>query len=127
MNTDCNCKKSFTTVSEYPCKQRACIRNKQPDCLATAVIPLVTVETTDGITTLSNCMVHVTSNNTTYYLDDKHRIIIVWAGPVEIAEYDIDANPFDLRAQDCYTTIDGVYTHVFFDMHGIPHIMGTEE
>jgi hypothetical protein len=62
----------------------ACIRNKQPDCTAKAVIPSITVDTIDGITNLANCFVHVTSNNTTYYIDDKHRPIITWAGDVEV-------------------------------------------
>lgn len=79
-----NCTKSFTTISEYPCKQPACIRNKQPDCMATAVIPSITVETVDGITNLANCFVHVTSTNTTYYVDDKHRPMMIWAGDVEV-------------------------------------------
>ena len=52
--------------------------------MAKAVIPAVTVETADGITNLANCFVHVTSINTTFYIDDKHRPMIIWAGPVEV-------------------------------------------
>lgn len=62
---------------------KACIRKKQPDCLASAVIPAITVETADGITNLANCFVHVTSINTTFYIDDKHRPMMVWAGDIE--------------------------------------------
>lgn len=71
-------------LSEYPCAMPACIRNKQPDCLAKAVIPSITVNTVDGITNLANCFVHVTDINTTYYVDDKHRPMIIWAGDVEV-------------------------------------------
>ena len=52
--------------------------------MATAVIPSITVETVDGITNLANCFVHVTSTNTTYYVDDKHRPMMIWAGDVEV-------------------------------------------
>ena len=51
--------------------------------MAKAVIPATTVETVDGITNLANCFVHVTGINTTFYIDDKHRPMMIWAGPVE--------------------------------------------
>lgn len=121
-NKDCNCKKSFV-VNEYPCKKAACIRNKTPDCKAAAVIPSVTVETSSGITNLANCFVHVTNINTTFYVDDKHRIMITWAGPVEIDGYDMDTNPLGLRSQFCFS--DG--TMAYFDKQGVAHIIGTEE
>ena len=111
---------------EYCGKQPSSIRNKQPDCLATAVIPSITVTSVDGITNLANCFVHVTSNNTTYYVDDKHRIMTVWAGPVEVDEYDVATNPLNLRSQDCYSKIGGVFTHIYFDKEGVGHVIGTE-
>lgn len=126
MNTECNCNKSFSTASEYPCKQPACFKAKRPDCLATAVIPSITVETVDGITTLANCLVHATSNNTTYYIDDKHRPMLVWAGPVEVDEYNYSTNPLNLRSQFCLTTVGGVYKEIYFDKRGVAHIIGTE-
>lgn len=126
MNNDCNCKHSFSTVTEYPCTQPACFKTKRPDCLATAVIPSITVENVDGITTLANCLVHVTSINTTFYIDDKHRIMLVWAGPVEIDVYDIEANENNLRSQTLYTTISGEYTEVYFDKQGVGHVMAKE-
>lgn len=122
MNTnDCNCK-TFSTISEYPCEQAACIKPKKPDCLATAVIPAITVDTTDGITNLANCLVHVTSNNTTYYVDDKHRIMLVWTGPVEAEDYDIVENSYRLRSQFCFT--DG--TMYYFDKQGVAHLISEE-
>lgn len=112
-----------------PCQHKmpACIKRKEPDCLAKAVIPAVTVDSIDGILTLANCFVHVTSINTTFYIDDKHRPMITWAGPVEVENYDITANPLNLRSQTCYTTINEVYTEVYFDKQGASHIMGTEQ
>ena len=133
-----NCGRSFATVSgptcpstnaclsEYPCTMNACIKNKKADCLAKAVIPSITVEHVDGLTSLANSFVHVTDNNTTYYIDDKHRPMLVWSGPIEIEGYDINTNPLNLRKQTCYTRVEGVYSEVYFDTLGKAHIMGTE-
>lgn len=96
-------------------------------CKSCAVIPAITVDAVDGITNLANCLVHVTSNNSTYYIDDKHRPMITWAGAVEVDAYDIENNPLGLRSQDCYTTVGGVYKLVRFDKQGVGHIMATEE
>lgn len=123
---ECNCMKSFTTTSEYPCRQSACFKHKEPDCLATAVIPAISVDSINGIDSLANCLVHVNSINTTFYIDDKHRPMITWAGPVEIANYNITTNELNLRAQTCYTTIDGVYSEVYFDKTGLAHVIGQE-
>lgn len=120
------CNYNSCCLNEYHYTMPACIRNKQPDCLAKAVIPSITVETTDGITNLANCFVHVISNNTTYYIDDKHRPMIIWAGPVEANNYDIEANTLNLRSQFCLTTIDNVFTEVYFDKTGVGHVIGTE-
>ena len=78
------CGQNHCCFNEYNYKMNACIRKKQPDCTAQAVIPAVTIETTDGITNYSNAFVHVTSTNTTYYVDDKHTPIMVWAGTIEV-------------------------------------------
>ena len=120
------CNYNNCCMNEYKYTMPACIRNKQPDCTAQAVIPSITVETADGLTNLANCFVHVTNINTTFYIDDKHRPMIVWAGPAEIANYDIEANGLNLRSQTCYTTVNNVYTEVYFDKQGVGHIMGTE-
>ena len=42
---------------------------------------------------------HVTGINTTFYIDDKHRTMITWAGPVEYDNYDLAANSLGLRSQ----------------------------
>ena len=78
------CGENHCCFNEYDYKMNACIRRKQPDCTAQAVIPAVTIEAIDGITNYSNAFVHVTSTNTTYYVDDKHTPIMVWAGNIEV-------------------------------------------
>ena len=102
------CNYNNCCLNEYKYTMPACIRNKQPDCTAQAVIPSITVETADGITNLANCFVHVTSNNTTYYIDDKHRPMFIWAGPVDVdlpsdvssqEEFEAFVKSFDLRSQ----------------------------
>ena len=67
-----------------------------------AVIPTVVVETTEGLEELADCFVHVANINTTFYIDDKHRMIITWAGPVEVDDYDYENNPLKLRGQTVY-------------------------
>lgn len=105
------CNYNNCCFNEYHHTMEACIRNQQPDCKAKAVIPSVTVETTDGLTNLANCFVHVTSINTTFYIDDKHRPMITWAGNVEVElPEDVQTdeqwrefmNSFKLRGQFLY-------------------------
>ena len=102
------CGENHCCFNEYGYKMNACIRRKQPDCTAQAVIPAVTIETVDGITNYSNAFVHVTSTNTTYYVDDKHTPIIVWAGNIEVnlpstadtpEEFEAFVKSFNLRSQ----------------------------
>lgn len=120
------CNYCNTCLTEYPYAMPACIKRKQPDCLAKAVIPAVTTETVDGITNLANCFVHVANTNTTFYIDDKHRPMIIWAGPVEMANYDITENTLGLRSQTLFTYINGAFTEVYFDKTGVGHVIGTE-
>lgn len=100
----CRCPKEqcCNHFAEYGECVPAGIRNVQPSCKDLAVIPSVTVEQTEGMNNLANCFVHVTQNNTTYYIDDKHRVTIIWAGPVEENNYNIALNPRKLRSQVLY-------------------------
>ena len=123
----CECKFWDGCTTEYRHKAKGCIRNKNPECPYNAVIASVTIETIDGINQLADCFVHVTSINTTFYIDDKHRIMTIWAGPVEAESYDYSNNPLGLRSQTCYTTINSVYTEIYFDKQGVAHIIGKEE
>lgn len=88
----CNCQ-------EYGPKVGGCIRQISPKCPYKAVIPSVTVDTAENLKDLADCFVHVSDINTTFYIDDKHRIITTWAGPVEYNNYDLEANPLGLRSQ----------------------------
>lgn len=120
------CNYCDSCLFEYSNAMPACIRNKQPDCQAKAVIPAVTTETVDNITELANCFVHVTNINTTFYIDDKHRPMITWAGAVEISDYNIATNPLKLRSQSLYTYVNNVFTEVYFDRKGVGHVIGQE-
>ena len=86
-------------LDEYGKKVPGCFRPCKPHCPYTAVIPSITLDTKEGLRDIADCLVHVTSVNTTYYIDDKHRIMTVWAGPVEVDDYDYEENPLGLRSQ----------------------------
>ena len=133
------CNYNNCCLNEYNYTMPACIRNKQPDCLAKAVIPSITVETTDGITNLANCFVHVTSINTTFYVDDKHRIMTIWQGPVETTvpadvqteeQFEEFIKSFGLRSQYLYVKIHNndnnqdIYQAFFFDKTGTGYYYG---
>lgn len=95
----CNCQ-------EYGCPQAACIKEINPSCPYKAVIPIVTVESVSNLDRLAACFVHVTDINTTFYIDDKHRMTITWAGAVEVDNYDYETNPLGLRSQTVYDFIN---------------------
>lgn len=129
-------------LEEYHYTMPACIRNKQPDCTAKAVIPATTVETTDGITNLANCFVHVTSINTTFYIDDKHRPMIIWAGSVEVdlpadvqtaEQWEEFIRSYSLKSQFLYVKFTDPDTHrkmidaFYFDRTGISYFAGQFE
>lgn len=88
----CDCK-------EYGPAVCGVIRQRQPECPYTAVIPSMVVEHADNLKDLCDTFVHVSDLNTTFYIDDKHRTIITWAGPVEYDNYDLAANSLGLRSQ----------------------------
>lgn len=133
------CGRPFPVAPEHKCNFNNCclsetcgcslgrIKMDADPCKSCCVIPSLTVDSVDGLTNLANCFVHVTSINTTFYIDDKHRPMIVWAGPVELLGYDIEANELNLRSQFCFTTVNGIFTEVYFDKQGVGHIIGTEE
>lgn len=95
MNNDIN-------FSEYNGTMPGCVRRTAPTCPKLAVIPAIVVENTTGIKGLSDCFVHVANINTTYYIDDKKRMIVTWAGPLDINEYDYTNNPLRLRGQTVF-------------------------
>lgn len=89
--------------SEYKDKMACNLKRVEevPSCVR-AVIPVITVEEVSGIKGLAGCFVHAIANNTTYYIDDKYRTIVVWAGAVEKPNYDYKKNPLGLRSQIVY-------------------------
>lgn len=90
-------------TSEYNSQFNGVIRKmNESKCPHSCVIPSLTVENADGMQNVAACFVHVMNNNTTYYIDDKHRIITVWAGPVEYPNYDYENNPLNLRSQQVW-------------------------
>lgn len=136
-NSPC-CGRPMVYAPEDKCKFNDCclsetcgcslgrIKKDADPCKSCCVIPSITTDTVEGITNLANCFVHVTGINTTFYIDDKHRPMIIWAGPVEVANYDVTANELNLRSQTLYTTINDVYSEVYFDKQGVGHIIGQE-
>lgn len=95
----CNKKVNFC---EYGRMAHGCIRERAPECPMQAVIPSVVVDSISNLKNLADCFAHVTSINTTFYIDDKHRTMITWAGPVEVDNYDFANNPLGLRSQVVY-------------------------
>lgn len=108
--------------SEYGPQVPACLKPEQPKCPFTAVIPAITVEDKTGLKNLSACLVHVANINTTFYIDDKHRMMITWAGPVEVNGYDFIANPLGLRSQMAIDYEEGqaAYYNAVGEMRLIP-------
>lgn len=98
---DCKCEHKHTCS----CKARRYagqIKQVEPTCPPTAIIPLVVVDDVSNLKALSACFAHVSNINTTFYIDDKSRLAITWAGPVEQDDYDYEANPLNLRSQTLY-------------------------
>ena len=83
-------------------KVPGCIRVQHPRCPFIAVIATETVENMDIAKGLADCLVHVTNVNTTLYIDDQHRFIKTFAGPVFEDDYDYQNNPLRLRGQSCF-------------------------
>lgn len=91
--------KDDINFGEYGTQVPGCVRACKPGCPFVAVIPSVVISDKSGIKNLADCFVHVTNINTTFYIDEKHRIIVTWAGPVEVEDYDYKNNPSGLRSQ----------------------------
>lgn len=101
------------------------IKKDVDPCKSCATIPSVTVDSIDGITNLANCLVHVNDINTTFYIDDKHRIMITWAGPVDIPGYDMAGNPEGFRDQ-IVTDVEAEVA-VIYDKNGVGYTFGVKQ
>lgn len=62
----------------------------------------ITVQDACVVKNMANCYVHVQPTNTTYYVDSRHQITILFSGPVFVDGYNYAANPLGLRGQTCY-------------------------
>lgn len=89
-------------IKDFDNKVPGCIRVQQPKCPFVAVIPTLTVDNMSGVKGLADCFVHIANINTTMYIDDQHRFIMTYAGPVFEDDYDYETNPLRLRGQTCY-------------------------
>lgn len=98
----CNCQKSHQTCGCKARRYAGQIKQVEPTCHPTAVIPLVIVDDVANLKALSACFAHVSSINTTFYIDEKSKLAITWAGPVEYDNYDFTNNPLKLRSQTVY-------------------------
>lgn len=116
------CNYCDSCMSEYCGCKLGRIKEIEPTCDSTAVIPSITVQSVEGITNLANCLVHVEDINTTFYVDDKHRIMITWAGPVDIPGYDMETNPNKYKDQ-IVTDVENE-TAVIYDKHGKGYLFG---
>ena len=122
----CGCNKcKDIKFCEYGRMANGCIREKQPGCPMQAVIPSVTVESIEGIKNLADCLVHVSDINTTFYIDDKHRPIITWAGPIDIPGYDMEGNPNNYRDQIVTDVANQIA--VIYDKSGNGYTFGLAE
>lgn len=138
----CECTYNNDCLSECHGCSLGRIKKDADPCKSCCVIPAITVDTVDGITNLANCFVHVTSINTTFYIDDKHRPMIIWSGPVEVdAPTEIESDDFidfvksfNLRSQFLYvkfrnneTPARNVVDSFYFDRTGKLYFAGEFE
>lgn len=123
--TEPKCNYCDACMSEHCGCKLGRIKEMEPTCDSTAVIPSITVESVEGITNLANCLVHVEDINTTFYVDDKHRVMITWAGPVDIPGYDMENNPEGFRNQIVTDTEAGLA--VIYDAKGVGYTFGIEQ
>lgn len=63
---------------------------------------VVSVQTTEGIKSLSGCFAYVASNNTCYFISECHEIAPISSGPVFVDNYDFATNPLSLANQTVY-------------------------
>lgn len=120
--TEPKCNYCDACMNEYCGCKLGRIKEIEPTCDSTAVIPSITVQSVEGITNLANCLVHVEDINTTFYVDDKHRVMITWAGPVDIPGYNMVSNPSHYKDQIVTDIEKGIA--VIYDKHGNGYTFG---
>lgn len=103
-------------INDFDKKVPGCIRVQHPKCPFVAVISTMTVDDIRNAKGLADCLVHVENINTTLYIDDQHRYIMTYAGPVFIDDYDYATNPLRLRGQSCYDFKNN--REIIYDFYG---------
>lgn len=111
--------------NEYGEKVCGCVRKCKPFKCPQCIIPTVITDSVENLREFSGCFVHVSDINTTYYIDDHHRTIITWAGPLEIDDYDYENNPLRLRSQTVYDFANNLA--IYFNKVGEYRIINMEE
>lgn len=76
--------------------------NPKFPCCPPETANVVQVQSVAGIKGLNNCFVYVQDINTSFYVDNAHRITWISSGVVEESNYDLQANPLNLRNQFLY-------------------------
>lgn len=71
-------------------------------CCPPETANVVPVQSVDGIKGLNNCFVYVQNINTSFYIDNAHRITQLCAMPIYQDNYDYQNNPLGLRSQTVY-------------------------
>lgn len=66
------------------------------------MVEVASVQTVAGMKALNNTFVYVTDINTTFFIDNQHRITWISGGVVEAESYDLLTNPLNLRNQFLY-------------------------
>lgn len=75
---------------------------KHESCSCHSAPAVVVTQTVEGIKGLTNTVVYVVSNNTTYYVGCANQITVISSGPVFVDNYNPNTNQLTLRGQTCY-------------------------
>lgn len=78
-------------------KSRITIPCCPPNMANVEVLPTI-----QGIKSLRNTFVFVTSINSVFFVDNQHRITTICVMPIYQENYDYQTNPLNLRAQTVY-------------------------
>ena len=78
------------------------------NCNCNGTPKATTVQTPEGLKSLANVVVHVVSNNTTYFVNSCHEMIVISSGDVYIDNYNAITNPVGLANQVCYDFANNV-------------------
>ena len=87
-----DCREMIDSGAEYCKRVIGNIVETDDSCAAQATIPIYEVESVSDVRKIANGFVHVAENDTTYYVDDKHRILTTWSNRECFVEKDVPAD-----------------------------------